>query len=372
MPTTNGEIKDGDEEKKKSGGDRDKKTTAGNEYPLTGIKRPGEHDVLQGRGGLANNFCGNILYRATVESRKAEYVQSQRSNKTALSWHLVRWWRSLDPPGRFLKQDDAGLWHDIGDKKARRKTSQLFREDAKAVRAQIGCNAEHQGDGADDASEGTEDTTATNNPHPELELAKPTVKPTSTSEHHSRISSNKPSPQQTKGKGLPVRKNSTSKKQYQKVAYKPKGHVKPAPRYAATAAARKDTTTHLPEQTPETLAANITGGIETTQMPLLGEFDFPKEEEDGERKPPALAVESEDSKQEPWASPLDRLLDNEEFVLGDLGDLVFNTASGVPLEPLMDNLMNTSNTTQQPTIEDPMDVEFEEDDSGRQVKREAA
>ena len=38
-------------------------------------------------------------------------------------------WRSLDPPGRFLKQDDeTNYWNDVGDEKACKKTSQALRD----------------------------------------------------------------------------------------------------------------------------------------------------------------------------------------------------------------------------------------------------
>ena len=45
----------------------------------------------------------------------------------AISKELVGQWRSLDPPGRFLEADGFGLWNDIGDAKARRRTSYLLR-----------------------------------------------------------------------------------------------------------------------------------------------------------------------------------------------------------------------------------------------------
>ena len=42
---------------------------------------------------------------------------------------IVREWRALEPPGRFLKRDnETGLWYDIGDVDARVKCSQILRE----------------------------------------------------------------------------------------------------------------------------------------------------------------------------------------------------------------------------------------------------
>ena len=37
---------------------------------------------------------------------------------------IVEEWRGMNPPGRFLKQDVyTKLWNDVGNKKAREKTS---------------------------------------------------------------------------------------------------------------------------------------------------------------------------------------------------------------------------------------------------------
>jgi hypothetical protein len=50
---------------------------------------------------------------------------------------IIREWRGQDPPGRFLKLDDeAGYWHDVGDKKAREKTSQALREKTPQIKKQ--------------------------------------------------------------------------------------------------------------------------------------------------------------------------------------------------------------------------------------------
>lgn len=48
--------------------------------------------------------------------------------------------RNLDPPGRFLARKggkENGFWYDIGDEKARDKTSQALRENAPSIRAEI-------------------------------------------------------------------------------------------------------------------------------------------------------------------------------------------------------------------------------------------
>mmetsp|Transcript_11013 Transcript_11013/g.20506 ORF Transcript_11013/g.20506 Transcript_11013/m.20506 type:complete len:899 (+) Transcript_11013:268-2964(+) len=98
-------------------------------WPLKGIAEPGENDCLFGRGGGTNHHPGNKRYRKTVEDRKETYLKSKRLDKPLVAMGIINDWRALDPPGRFLKQDDkTKYWDDVGDKKAREKTSQALRE----------------------------------------------------------------------------------------------------------------------------------------------------------------------------------------------------------------------------------------------------
>ena len=104
-------------------------------WPLRGIKEPLENDVMYGRGGGTNHHPGNKRYRQMVEERKLDYVNSKRLDKPLVALDIIRQWRAQDPPGRFLKLDDkTGTWHDVGDKKAREKTSQALREKAPEIR----------------------------------------------------------------------------------------------------------------------------------------------------------------------------------------------------------------------------------------------
>lgn len=98
-------------------------------WPLLDIKEPHENDVLYGRGGGTNHHPGNKRYRRIVESRKNDYITSKRLDKPLVALEIIKNWRSQDPSGRFLKQDEStGMWNDVGDKKAREKTSQALRE----------------------------------------------------------------------------------------------------------------------------------------------------------------------------------------------------------------------------------------------------
>jgi hypothetical protein len=107
------------------------------DWPLRGIKDPHANDVMYGRGGGTNHHPGNKLYRKMVEDRKLEYVNSKRLDKPLVALEIIRLWRAQIPPGRFLKLDEkTGLWSDVGDKKAREKTSQALREKAPLIRKQ--------------------------------------------------------------------------------------------------------------------------------------------------------------------------------------------------------------------------------------------
>jgi len=107
------------------------------DWPLKDVKEPHENDVMYGRGGGTNHHPGNKRYRAMVESRKVKYVNSKRLDKPLVALEIIREWRAQLPPGRFLKHNDkTGNWDDVGDKKAREKTSQALREKAPQIRAQ--------------------------------------------------------------------------------------------------------------------------------------------------------------------------------------------------------------------------------------------
>lgn len=99
------------------------------DWPLTNITTPGKNDCLYGRGGATNHHPGNKKYRKLVECKKAVYLASKRLDKPEVSLNVVHIWRAMNPPGRFLEQDKkTGLWNDVGDDRAREKTSQALRE----------------------------------------------------------------------------------------------------------------------------------------------------------------------------------------------------------------------------------------------------
>mmetsp|Transcript_15569 Transcript_15569/g.33724 ORF Transcript_15569/g.33724 Transcript_15569/m.33724 type:complete len:151 (-) Transcript_15569:275-727(-) len=101
------------------------------------VKTPTENDVLSGRGGGVNSHTGNKRYRTLAHSTKADYLspKTRKMQKTHIAANIVWTIRQSSPPGRFLKVDPStGMWYEIGDKAAIRKTGQTLRENSSEFR----------------------------------------------------------------------------------------------------------------------------------------------------------------------------------------------------------------------------------------------
>jgi hypothetical protein len=74
-----------------------------------------------------------------VEDYKVKYIELKtKHEKTEIATEIVTACRDRNPPGRFLQQDkETGKWYDVGDTKARMKTSQALREKAPLIRQQL-------------------------------------------------------------------------------------------------------------------------------------------------------------------------------------------------------------------------------------------
>lgn len=94
------------------------------------------NDVLCGRGGLTNHHPGNIFFRRMVRLRQESYLRASKRDKASVARDIVDTIRQLNPPGRFLKKG-ADLWVEIGNRKAREKTSQALREGAPELREEL-------------------------------------------------------------------------------------------------------------------------------------------------------------------------------------------------------------------------------------------
>jgi hypothetical protein len=119
-------------------GDNDNCSSGGEENR---IDVPLENDVLCGRGGSINSHKGNEQFRSLVEKRKRVYLTARfKREKRLIASSIVNEIRGMNPSGRFLARKgdkDSGYWYDIGDEKARDKTSQALRENAPSIRAEI-------------------------------------------------------------------------------------------------------------------------------------------------------------------------------------------------------------------------------------------
>eukprot|EP00557_Chaetoceros_sp_GSL56_P011969 CAMPEP_0176476832 /NCGR_PEP_ID=MMETSP0200_2-20121128/275_1 /TAXON_ID=947934 /ORGANISM="Chaetoceros sp., Strain GSL56" /LENGTH=512 /DNA_ID=CAMNT_0017872553 /DNA_START=3350 /DNA_END=4885 /DNA_ORIENTATION=+ len=102
------------------------------------IKDINDNDVLCGRGGATNSHCGNRSYRKLVKKFKDKYLKAKKKEKPSVAAEVVEIIRNLNPPGRFLKKDKETGWYlDIGDARAKEKTSQALREGAPLIRRQM-------------------------------------------------------------------------------------------------------------------------------------------------------------------------------------------------------------------------------------------
>lgn len=103
------------------------------------VRSPHPHDVLSGRGGRINSHPGNVHFREMVDSYKREYLdpRTKKVEKARIAARIVSNVRSLNPPGRFLKEDShTNNWLEVGDERAWKKSGQALRESAPEIRAE--------------------------------------------------------------------------------------------------------------------------------------------------------------------------------------------------------------------------------------------
>lgn len=113
------------------------------------IAEPNVNDVLCGRGGRINSHRGNVRFRDIINSKKTLYLapSTKKLEKAHIAAAIVNDIRSMNPPGRFLKEEKGtGMWYDIGDAKAIKKTGQALREDAPEIRPAIDGEGGSSGD----------------------------------------------------------------------------------------------------------------------------------------------------------------------------------------------------------------------------------
>ena len=77
-----------------------------NDYPLDNITNPGPNDVLCIQAKC--NHPGNVKFRKLAERNKQRFKLAKRGTKNDVAMDLVRKWRAMDPPGRFLAKMEGG------------------------------------------------------------------------------------------------------------------------------------------------------------------------------------------------------------------------------------------------------------------------
>jgi hypothetical protein len=85
-------------------------------------------------------LTGNITFRACVKACQPAYIEAKRREKPYIAQRIVVFIRKMG--GRFLKREGADslqgdAWKDVGNNKAREKTSQALREGAPELRGDV-------------------------------------------------------------------------------------------------------------------------------------------------------------------------------------------------------------------------------------------
>ena len=70
---------------------------------------------------------GNVKFRNLVNAHKMRYLAASKSEKPLVAREVVHLWRNMTPPGRYLEKIGES-WNEVGDQRAREKTSQCLRE----------------------------------------------------------------------------------------------------------------------------------------------------------------------------------------------------------------------------------------------------
>ena len=100
------------------------------------ISNPNENDVLCGRGKGINKHAENVHHRSVIQSQKSDYLrQNTIPGKAHIVAGIVNTIRARNPAGCFLQQDKGtGMWFDIGDVEAMKKTRKAITDYEKALR----------------------------------------------------------------------------------------------------------------------------------------------------------------------------------------------------------------------------------------------
>lgn len=82
------------------------------------------------------SFPGNRRFRDVIALHRPDYIRAIKMDKPGVARKIVKAIRMGNPPGRFLKKGDDGMYYDVGDRTASEKTSQGLRERTNAEKRQ--------------------------------------------------------------------------------------------------------------------------------------------------------------------------------------------------------------------------------------------
>ena len=93
------------------------------------ISHPSENDVLFGKGHCIHNHTGNKQYRQIVDDKKQLYAMATKnSEKKAIAYQVLRAIQELNPPGKFLKKGNDGVYYEQEENTVVTKIKQALRE----------------------------------------------------------------------------------------------------------------------------------------------------------------------------------------------------------------------------------------------------
>jgi hypothetical protein len=84
----------------------------------------------------SNSHPGNRRFRDIIALHRPDYIRAIKMDKPGVARKIVKAIRLGNPPGRFLKKADDGMYYDVGDRTAAEKTSQGLRERTNAEKRQ--------------------------------------------------------------------------------------------------------------------------------------------------------------------------------------------------------------------------------------------
>ncbi|GAX18778.1 hypothetical protein FisN_26Hh077 [Fistulifera solaris] len=90
------------------------------------ILKINDHDVLFGRRSAQRNHPGNLKLREMCCNLQADYRDSHRSQKTAMTWRIVHTIQARG--GRFLKEEEEDVWREVSPEVAREKVAFTIRD----------------------------------------------------------------------------------------------------------------------------------------------------------------------------------------------------------------------------------------------------